>query len=380
VSVKEIKIAAIQMDANPAPTPERLQRAGRLVAQAASVGAQLVTLPEIFNTGYAYSDDNYHRAEQLDGLTASWMRETAARLGIHLAGTLMLLDKDEVYNALLLFGPDGSCWRYDKQFPWGWERAYFRGGQHTCVAHTMLGDIGMLVCWDSAHLELWRRYAGQVNLMLICSCPPDVSNPCYHLPDGRQVSFDDLGPLMRRLKGSASKVFQEMLTQQTAWLGVPAVSTVGCGSITTAIPNPRGSLLALAASAPRFLKYLPQAGQLRMSCNFVPGCKILDERGRTLAERSQEEGEGFTLAQVHIPQAKPAPQAPQPPAPIPCLTYWISDSILPRQSLPVYRRGLRRALGSRMAPARTSTRQWGALLGICLVAWFFLGRLSKRRK
>jgi len=60
--------AAVQMDANPAPTADRLDRAGRL-------------------TG---------------GITCDWMRTSAARLGIHLAGSLLLLEPSGIYNALLL--------------------------------------------------------------------------------------------------------------------------------------------------------------------------------------------------------------------------------------------------------------------------------------
>ena len=74
---KTIQIAAVQMDARPAPTPERLARAENLVAQAAHSGAQLVVLPEVFNTGYEYSDQNFARAEAPDGQTASWMLKTA---------------------------------------------------------------------------------------------------------------------------------------------------------------------------------------------------------------------------------------------------------------------------------------------------------------
>ena len=63
--------------------PDRLARATHLIEQAAAAGAQLVVLPELFNLGYEYSDRNHARAEAADGPTLTWMRQSAARLGIH---------------------------------------------------------------------------------------------------------------------------------------------------------------------------------------------------------------------------------------------------------------------------------------------------------
>jgi predicted amidohydrolase len=111
---QSIAMAALQMDANPAPTHERSTIADRLLHEAHEKGAQRVVLPELFNTGYGYTDANYERTETLEGPTVAWMKETARKLHIHLAGSLFLLDEDEIYNALLLFAPDGRLWRYDK--------------------------------------------------------------------------------------------------------------------------------------------------------------------------------------------------------------------------------------------------------------------------
>ena len=377
---KTIKIAAIQMDANPAPTPQRLERAANLVDQAASAGAQLVVLPEVFNTGYGYSPENHLRAETLQGPTAQWMKSTAARLNIHLAGSLMLLDGDEVYNALLLFAPDGRMWRYDKNYPWGWERGYFRDSHRITVAQTDLGDIGMMICWDAGHLELWQRYAGQIDLMLISSCPPDIGDPTYHLPGDVQVTFDDFGPMGAFLKGTGRAVFGEMLNQQTAWLGVPTVNTVSCGHIRTAIPNGRASLLSMVGFAPWLAKYLPVADQLEMSCGFMPGCKVVDASGKVLAELPQEAGEAFTLAEVGLTEKKPQPQSSQPPSAVPWPSYLVSDMVLPWLSIPVYRSGLRQAWGERMAPIQASTRQWMLVAGLGALAGFALGRMGRTGK
>jgi hypothetical protein len=375
-----IKIAAIQMDANPAPTPERLARADQLVRECVDAGAQLVVLPEIFNTGYAYSETNHRRAEPVDGPTATWMKQTAADFKIHLAGSLMLLDQDEVYNALLLFAPDGKMWRYDKNYPWGWERGYFRDSQRVTVARTELGDVGLMVCWDVAHLDLWRRYAGRVDLMVISSCPPDASNPTFHFPNGDQLTIDDMGPVFASLKGTGRQVFGGMVNQQTAWLNVPAVQTVGSGHIKTGIPNGLASLLVLLPVAPWLIKNLSHASQLQMSCDLVPGCKIVDANGQVLVELAQEQGETFITAKVTLGEKKRSPQGPQPASPIPSLTYFVSDTVVPWLTIPVYRKGLRRVWGRQMAPVEPRTRRWMILLGMSVIASFLMGFFLGRRR
>ena len=214
----KVQIATTQMDGNPAPVEQRLQRAEQLVVRAAEAGAQLVVLPELFNAGYTYEDTNHRRAEPLDGPTVSWMKDTAARFDVHLAGSLMLLDEDEVYNALLLWAPDGRMWRYDKVYPLSWERGYFRNGRDITVARTDLGRIGMLICWDAGHAALWRRYAGQVDMILVSSCPPDLSNPVFHLPGSEGITVGDMGPVIGPMLASARRVFGDLLDEQARQL------------------------------------------------------------------------------------------------------------------------------------------------------------------
>jgi hypothetical protein len=336
---RTIKTAAIQMDANPASTAERIARADRLVRQAAAAGAQLLVLPELFHLGYSYDEGNFARAETLRGPTATWMRDLAAGLNIHLAGSVLLRDGGEIYNSLLLFAPSGQMWRYDKNYPWGWERGYFRGRRNITVAATALGRIGMLVCWDVAHRNLWRAYAGNVDLMIISSCPPDVGNPTYRFPSGATLTMDDLGPLMASMKDSARQLFGSMVNQQTAWLGVPAVATVGTGQISTAIPRGKTLWRTMIPVAPGLARYLPEADQLQMSCGLVPGCKVIDASGNVIAELPQEAGESWTSGEVTLADRPPQPRGAQPASTVPPLSYALSDMFLPALMRKVYNQG-----------------------------------------
>lgn len=355
---RTIAVAAVQMDGQPAPTFERLARADRLVTAAAGAGAQLVVLPELFNTGYSYISSNYENSETLDGPSVSWMRESAARHGIHLAGSLLLLDGNEIYNALLVLAPDGRTWRYDKSYPAGWERAYFRPGQGVNVARTDLGDLGLLICWDSAHPDLWARYAGQVDMMVISSAPARVSDSIYILSNGRRLTHDKMGPLMRSVRGAADRIFGETIDRQTAWLGVPAVNAVACGRITTEIPNPRGGLLGLLPSAPWLIRHLPRADRMKMTFGFASSCKVVDPDGRVLVLRSQQEGEGFCLSEVTLADRRPVPRDPQPPVRIPATCYLLTDLFTPLQMIPYYQRGARQTWGEQMAPEGPAPVRW----------------------
>lgn len=338
---RKVAIAAIQMDVTPAPTVDRLNRAERLVVQAAKAGAQLVVLPEVFNTGYAYTPQNFLLAEAPGGLTTTWMKRIASRFNIHLAGSLLLWDTQDIVNSLLLFAPDGKIWRYDKQFPWAWERGYFRPGKRgNCVARTDLGVLGMMICWDVAHSNLWRGYAGLIDLLVASSCPPDVGNPTLQLANGSSFTFDDLGPFFVSIKGDAERVFGEMFNQQTVWIGVPTVNAMGCGTFSSFLPHSLATFLALLPFAPWRVKQLPYAGQVQMTCPMVTGTKIVGANGQVIAELTQAQGETCTLAEVCLADKPVYPSGAQPPAPIHWFSYLTGDVVLPGLVKGLYRRGI----------------------------------------
>lgn len=332
-----LKIAAIQMDAMPAPTAERLARAADLVAEAATSGAKLVVLPELFNTGYEYHDRNYDLAETIDGPTVSWMKTQAADHQIHLAGSLLLRDGDDIFNAAFLVAPSGQLWRYDKHYPWAFERAYFRGSKDGAItiAETEVGRLGMMICWDSAHPELWQRYAGQVDAMVVMSCPPKMSASELVFPDGFRVNNRQLGPIFKTLYTDQEFFPGADIELQTAWLGVPVVQTAGGGKMRSKLPRPFLALMTYLAARPDLWRRLRQAREVHLETGYDPQTKVLNGAGQVLS-RVESNGDGLTLAEVTLPDTLPQPSRPQPKMHTHLLGYWISDKLAPALTKSLY--------------------------------------------
>ena len=107
----KVKVAAIQMSADIGGREANVERAERLLIQAARQGADLCVLPELALDEFfpLYKDTRYFAyAEELDGPTVRRFRSLAGELGIYLA--LPLFEKSLIgtyYNSLVLLTPEG---------------------------------------------------------------------------------------------------------------------------------------------------------------------------------------------------------------------------------------------------------------------------------
>jgi predicted amidohydrolase len=339
-----LTLATIQMNAAPAALDERLERAAALVGQAAQSGARLVVLPELFNSGYEYSERNYRRAETIEGPTATWMKATAAQYNIHLAGSFLRRDGTSIYNTMLLLAPDGRQWTYDKNYPWMWERAYFQKGSGITVAETVLGKIGLLICWDVAHANLWRQYAGKVDLMVVSSCPPRALDFALLLPDGRSIRGANAGGLIGALKRSSDETFGALLRRQAAWLGVPLVQAAVTGAFVSSLPHPGLSYSFLGMMAPSLFKYVSQFKRSCVESGYFEETYIADASG-TVLQRVPAGVEGLALGELILPDAPPKPAGKQPAFGIPKYSYWL-DFMINALFAAEYRRKMRRQMES----------------------------------
>ena len=146
------------------PDPEaNLQKALERIGQAAAQGAQVVCLPELFQTQYFCQREDtalFDLAEPIPGPTTARLSEAAARHGVVLIASLFEKRAPGLYhNTAVLFDTDGTlCGTYRKMHipddPLFYEKFYFTPGDLGFKAtDTAMGRLGTLVCWDQWYPE-----------------------------------------------------------------------------------------------------------------------------------------------------------------------------------------------------------------------------------
>jgi len=170
LSAEKFRVGLIQMSTGPEPE-QNLQRAIEHVRSAASQGAQVICLPELFQTQYFCQREDaalFDLAEPIPGPTTQKLGEVAKELRIVLIASLFEKRAPGVYhNTAAIFETDGSLkGLYRKMHipddPLYYEKFYFTPGDLGFRAFdTKPGKIGTLVCWDQWYPEGARLTALQ---------------------------------------------------------------------------------------------------------------------------------------------------------------------------------------------------------------------------
>jgi N-carbamoylputrescine amidase len=198
-------VAAIQMQMSTV-TAENVATAERLVRDAASRGADVVLLPELFEGHYFCKDqraEDLARAVPIDGHpTIGRFQSVARELGVVLPISVYERANNALFNTVAVVDADGALLgTYRKSHipdgPGYTEKYYFSPGDTGFRAwHTAHGVIGVGICWDQWFPEAARVMALQgAELLLyptaIGSEPP---NPAW----------DSSGHWQRAMQGHAA--------------------------------------------------------------------------------------------------------------------------------------------------------------------------------
>jgi len=167
---RRFKVALIQMACGP-DAAENLRRATSGVEEAASAGAAVVCLPELFRSPYFCQREDaasFDLAESVPGPTTEALGEVARKAGAVVIAPLFERRAAGLYhNSAVVIDSTGQvAGLYRKMHipddPAYYEKFYFTPGDLGFVAfETSVGRLGVLICWDQWYPEAARLVALQ---------------------------------------------------------------------------------------------------------------------------------------------------------------------------------------------------------------------------
>ncbi|XP_071732477.1 bifunctional nitrilase/nitrile hydratase NIT4A-like [Rutidosis leptorrhynchoides] len=174
-------------------TPATLDKAERLLAEAASDGSQLVVFPEAFVGGYPLGSTfgvtignrshkgnvdfrKYHAAAiNVPGTEVDRLASMAGKYKVFMVMGVIERDGYTLYCTVLFFDNQG-CYlgKHRKLMPTGLERVIwgFGNGSNIPVFDTPIGKIGAVICWENK-MPLWRTAMYAKGVEIYCAPTAD---------------------------------------------------------------------------------------------------------------------------------------------------------------------------------------------------------------
>ena len=175
-----VRVAAVQATPVILDAEATVEKAVRLLGEAAADGVRLAVLPETFVSLYP-SNVWARKASGFNGFDELWERMWASSIDVpgplvdRLAEACAAHDlicaigvnereserPGTLYNTLLLIGPEGLISKHRKLMPTHHERLFhgIGAGDDLVVAETPVGRVGGLICWENRMpLARWAVY------------------------------------------------------------------------------------------------------------------------------------------------------------------------------------------------------------------------------
>jgi N-carbamoylputrescine amidase len=167
-SPSRVTVGLLQMSCTPS-RDANVQKALDRIAEAASAGANVICLQELFAGHYPCQSEDFRRfgdAEPIPGPTSEALSQAARQHGVVIVGSIFERRAPGLYhNTALVFDADGSkVGMYRKMHipddPLYYEKFYFTPGDLGFSSfQTRFGRVGVCVCWDQWYPEAARLTA-----------------------------------------------------------------------------------------------------------------------------------------------------------------------------------------------------------------------------
>jgi len=154
-----INAASIQFNIKQGDVDANLAYVREAIPRVAAQGADLVVLPEMWSSGFAYRNLN-ELATRTEGIVADLL-ELSARYSLVIVGSMPEPNGDKVFNTIYIAdnGRLAGFYRKIHLFSLLGEDRAFSGGDSWLLAETSIGKVGVIICYDLRFPELSRRLA-----------------------------------------------------------------------------------------------------------------------------------------------------------------------------------------------------------------------------
>jgi len=331
-------IATITLDANLHERDIRLQHAETRIQAAVNQGATVIVLPDFLTTGYHYRETLYDMTEKPEGETLIWMRDLAHKHGITLIGAWLIHDIDQSYHTTFVCDAGGNVTRYDRHQPYLWERVFYRGSydDRLTVVSTPHGRIGLISGFDCMFEDIYYRYAGRVDCLIITATLPNwrevkLSLSATAIPESLPTRLYD-----RFIQRITELPDFGRITYET---DIPIIVASNYGTFNSYLPASYFSVKALMFRHPQHQTWIGQSANVHIHAPMMTQSAIYKPDEIILSSPNSP-------VQHAIIQAPSVPLLPKVKTMNP-FTEWLIAVVIPFFFRLNYMRGVRRQWGAR---------------------------------
>ncbi len=155
------KIALAQMNIEYGNFQRNVAVASQMIDSAADKGCDLILLPELWSTGFDYKhvqDSSNHNADLI-----LYLQTISDMKNLSICGSYIEQLKGAFFNSAVLIQPNQSPMRYQKVhlFRLMHEDSHFSPGTLCIPFQSVLGNVGLAICFDLRFPELFLNLANQ---------------------------------------------------------------------------------------------------------------------------------------------------------------------------------------------------------------------------
>jgi predicted amidohydrolase len=169
-----LEVALLQQDIAWENVPENHRRASRLLEGAATAGARLAVLPEMFSTGF--SMDAGRLAQAPGGASQTFLEAQAKALDLWIIASIPESGTPRPRNMALVVSPRGTAARYAKIHPFSYagEHKQYEAGDRVVTLSIEGLRVTPLICYDLRFPEPFRVAAAETDLFVVVANWPDL--------------------------------------------------------------------------------------------------------------------------------------------------------------------------------------------------------------